>query len=81
MLRIWISLIYAKGNRFRLAYADQRSSCREVPVSVEKHGLWTDDQSKLSKEVIGRIKSDGIKLVRVGMGRSTWGFTRENLDG
>ena len=35
---------------------------------IEKHGLWTDDQSKLSKEVIGRIKSDGIKLVRVAWG-------------
>jgi len=35
---------------------------------IEKHGLWTDSQFEQSKEVIGRIKSDGIKLVRVVWG-------------
>ena len=35
---------------------------------IEKHGLWTDNQFEQSKEVIGRIKSGGIKLVRVAWG-------------
>jgi glutamine synthetase len=32
---------------------------------IEKHGLWTESQLAQSKEVVSRIKKDGIKLVRV----------------
>jgi glutamine synthetase len=35
---------------------------------IARHGLWTDDQRRLSEELIQRIKSEGIKRVRVGWG-------------
>jgi glutamine synthetase len=35
---------------------------------IEKHGLWTDSQFEQSREVTDRIKSDGIKLVRLAWG-------------
>jgi glutamine synthetase len=35
---------------------------------IEKHGLWTESQFAQSREVIGRIAVDGIKLVRLAWG-------------
>src|SRR5262245_59445409 len=35
------------------------------PGFIEKHGLWTESQKAQADEVTARIKSEGIKLVRV----------------
>src|SRR5580692_2593670 len=32
---------------------------------IEKHGLWADDQRRQAREVMARLDSDGIRLVRV----------------
>jgi glutamine synthetase len=32
---------------------------------IEKHGLWTDGQRRQAREVMARLDSDGIRLVRV----------------
>jgi glutamine synthetase len=35
---------------------------------IERHGLWTDEQTRQAEELIKRIDADGIRNVRIGWG-------------
>ena len=35
---------------------------------IETHGLWTEDQKRLSADVLRRVETEGIKYVRIGWG-------------
>lgn len=35
---------------------------------ISKHGLWTDEQARIAAELPARLKSEGIKRVRIGWG-------------
>jgi glutamine synthetase len=37
----------------------------DSPEFIEKHGLWSDGQRHQAREILARIESDGIQLVRV----------------
>ena len=32
---------------------------------IERHNLWSDEQSRIAAEVVRRIQTDGIELVRL----------------
>ena len=42
---------------------------------IDQHDLWTDDQKKSAEEVISRLNSEGIRLVRMAWG-DTHGCSR-----
>ena len=35
---------------------------------IESHGLWTDEQTRASIELVKRIEKEGIKNIRIGWG-------------
>ncbi len=35
---------------------------------IERHGLWTEDQTKQAEAVIKRVEKDGIRNIRIGWG-------------
>lgn len=63
--------------RYRWAVATNFNNNRERGVEsmtshkkgfIERHGLWTNEQSRSAAELISRIEKEGIKNVRIGWG-------------
>ena len=47
----------------------------ERPTFIERHGLWTDEQSRLADDIARRVKADNLRYVRLAWG-DTHGYSR-----
>jgi glutamine synthetase len=47
----------------------------ERPTFIEKHGLWSEEQSRLADDIKRRVKADKLRFVRLAWG-DTHGYVR-----
>ena len=47
----------------------------ERATFIEKHGLWSDAQSRLAAEIVQRVKAEKLRFVRLAWG-DTHGYSR-----
>ncbi len=47
----------------------------ERPTFIEKHGLWSEDQTRLAAEIVRRVETENLHFVRLAWG-DTHGYAR-----